>query len=192
MGAANSKGEHPNPILARGVLTLAPFFVFTASPACAYTVPHKRMQAGAGAMWTLALVLLAGYGLYSMIARIFLTRVSRQERLPITTVIIIVERANEWIEWFVRKLSVGMAGSSGSIMDILIVDVSDSTETAMIVSRLQLAHPYITYVPSSPERRWADVVALLKSARHTRALLAEADNERDMRALLRAFGQFAK
>lgn len=106
-------------------------------------------------------------------------------------VIVVIDQSNEWIEWFVRKVSFEFFSVGHGPVDVLIVDKSASPETSEIVSRLQRSYRFITYVPSSHERCWSDVVSLLEAAKRSQALFVELENERDVRRAVRMIAQLS-
>lgn len=139
---------------------------------------------------TLVVAFLAVYGL-SMLAWQIWHRIGKPRETRVPTVIVVVDQANDWIEWFIRKVSLELFAMGQGAIDILIVDVSSSLETSMIVSKLQQSYHFVTYVPSSQERRWSDVVALLQAAKRSQALLVEVDDERDVQGVIRMIAQLA-
>jgi len=107
----------------------------------------------------------------------------RQSRLfdrMTPTVLVVVEGAEDWIEWFLRKLSLHMYSSGYGVSDIVIIDVSAASATAEIVSRMQQTCPYVTYVPSTRSRCWFDAVAIMEASRKTQALLMEVHGPSEM------------
>ncbi|MHB1627047.1 MAG: hypothetical protein ACYCVB_01535 [Bacilli bacterium] len=106
------------------------------------------------------------------------------------TVILMVGQAQEWVEWFIRQLAVQIYANGQGFQDLFIVDLSSSAETAAIVSRLESRHHFVTYVASSEERCWADVVNLLQSGRQAPAVVVEMKTEQDVRRLLGMLHRF--
>ena len=133
-------------------------------------------------------VLFAGYGLV-MIAYQMFSHFSKKnvEHHWSPAAIVIVEEAQGWIEWFVRKLSLQGFVQGKDAGDFFIVDVSASNETYQIISRLQATHPFITYVASSEGRGVSDVLALLNSTRRSQALVAAMKNDQDIHRFFQAW-----
>lgn len=169
------------------------FFFVTGRSFWAYTVATWRIlrDGGETGLWALILVLLAGYGLFALLTPWFVQR-SAAEDASVSAVVVVVDRAEDWIEWFVRKISGVDPRAGRNRMDVLIVDLGGSLEAAMIISRLQRDYPFITYVPSSPERCWKDVVALLEASRRQRTLLIQAESREDVRGVARLISQWAR
>lgn len=135
-------------------------------------------------------VFLAGYGLVMIVYQLF-THFSKKNAVHYwpPAAIVIVEEAEGWIEWFVRKLSLHGFIQGKDAGDLFIVDVSASPETYQIVSRLQPTHPFVTYVASSDARGVSDVLALLNSTRRSQALVASMKDERDIHQFIKAWEQ---
>lgn len=127
---------------------------------------------------------LAVYGCILLIWQVWHFR-GKKSGVFAPTVLIVVENAEQWIEWFLRKVSLELYSSGRSFSDIIIVDVSATIETEKIVSRMQRACPYVTYVPSSGERRWLDVAALIDASKRTNALFLEVRDEKQMEPAIR-------
>lgn len=141
-------------------------------------------------MLPIILVCFAVYGLVMAIWQVW----HWPERRPAVfspAVIVVIDRANEWIEWFVRKVSFELFSVGHGPVDVLIVDKSASAETCEIVSRLQRSYHFITYVPSSQERCWSDVVSLLEAAKRSQALFVELEDESDVRHAVRMITQLS-
>ena len=136
----------------------------------------------------LFVLLFAGYGLLMLVYQIvlqFAKKSSEHNWSP--AAIVIVEEAQGWIEWFVRKLSLRGFIKGKDAGDLFIIDMSASNETYQIVSRLQPTHPFVTYVASSEGRGVSDVLALLNSTRRSQALVAAVKDERDIHHFLQAW-----
>ena len=133
---------------------------------------------------------LAVYGLLMLVWQVW-HRMMSAKRVHLPAVIVIFEHSNDWIEWFIRKVSLECYALGLDFLDILIVDVSGCAETSQIVGRLQRSYPYVTYIPSSQERRWIDVLALLQSAQRSQALLVEIRDEAEMHQAVRMITQIA-
>ncbi len=135
------------------------------------------------------LVLLAVYGLL-MLSWQLNKKWKRGYNSTLPTVILMVEQAQEWVEWFIRQLAVQIYANGQGFQDFFIVDLSSSAETAAIVSRLESRHHFVTYVASSEERCWADVVNLLQSGQQAPAVVVEMKTEQDVRRLLGMLHRF--
>ncbi len=133
-------------------------------------------------------VLFAGYGLIMLGYQIY-SHFSKKdvEYHWSPAAIVIVEEAQGWIEWFVRKLSLHGFVQGKDAGDLFIVDVSASNETYQIISRLQATHPFITYVASSEGRGVSDVLALLDSTRRSQALVTAMKEEKDIHRFFQAW-----
>lgn len=107
------------------------------------------------------------------------------------TVFVVVENAKQWIEWFLRKVSLELYTTGRTVSDIIIIDTQSCPETSQIVSKLQRSFPYVTYVPSSTERRWQDTVTLLEAAQRTHALFIEVRDERGVAEAIQAINQIS-
>lgn len=118
-------------------------------------------------------------------------RSGRRQAAFVPAVIVIIDRASDWIEWFVRTVSLELFSLGHAPVDVLIVDKSSSPETSSIVSRLQKSYRFITYVPSSRERCYADVVALLEAAQRSQALFVELADAGDVRRAVRMIAQLS-
>ena len=140
-------------------------------------------------MLTVLVVLLAAYGLVMASWQIY-RRTMRQTKSWLPTVVVVVSDASDWIEWFIRKLSLESYASGRDMADILIVDMSASLETSRIVSILKQSYPFITYVASSDVRRWPDVAALLEARQRKQALLLEVRNEADVNTAIQIISHF--
>ncbi len=140
-------------------------------------------------MLSLVIVFLAVYGFI-----IFLWQISRKFHRSSATLlpslIVIVGHANQWIEWFVRQLSLQMYAQGQDVQDVFIVDLSASEETAMIISRLSVRFPFVTYIPSSDERCWNDVSTLLGTGQRGQTMVVQITDEGDMRRVLRILSHF--
>ena len=138
----------------------------------------------------LFVLLFAAYGLAILIYQV-VSRLSavRTERSWSPAAIVIVDEAQGWIEWFVRKLSLHRLLQGKDAGDLFIVDQSLTSETYQIVSRLQSTHPFFTYIASSESRGIADVLALLDTTRRSQALVAAMKDERDIHRFLKTWEQ---
>ncbi|PWI57292.1 hypothetical protein [Sulfoacidibacillus thermotolerans] len=140
-------------------------------------------------MLSLVIVLLAVYGLI-----IFLWQLNRKFHNSTTNLlpnlIVIVGHASQWIEWFVRQLSLQMYTQGQDVQDVFIVDLSASDETAMIISKLSIRFPFVTYIPSSTARCWTDVSNLLETSQRDQTLVVKINDEGDMRQVLRMLSHF--
>lgn len=140
-------------------------------------------------MTTVLVMLLAVYGLMMAGWQIW-RRAKRQTKLWLPTVVVVVAEASDWIEWFVRKLSLESYASGRDMADILIVDMSSSLETARIVTILHKSYSFVTYVASSDARKWSDVAALLDARNRRQALLLEVRNESDVTTAIQIISHF--
>lgn len=133
----------------------------------------------------------AVYGLITLIWQIWYRLREQKSHAGVPAVIVVVDHAGDWIEWFVRKLSLEMFSLAHGPIEVLIVDKSASEEIAFIVTRLQRSYRFITYVPSSEQRCWTDVAALLETAKRSQALFVELEDETDVRRAIRMIAQLA-
>lgn len=139
--------------------------------------------------FTTIILFLAVYGLFMLIWQLWRRSSFKQKTSSSPVVIVVVNRAADWIEWFIRKVSLESYTAGQEMIDILIVDTGSSLETSMIVSKLQRSYHFVTYVPSSEERRWSDVITLLQAAKHAHALLVEVTDERDVQLAIKMIAQ---
>lgn len=130
------------------------------------------------------------YGVVMLLWQIW-NRRARQVASSAPVIFVVVEDANSWMEWFLRKVSLELYALGHMVSDIMIIDVSASGETAQIVSRLSRSYTYVTYVPSSQERRWIDVVSLLEAAQRSQAFLVEISDEREIEKTIRLISKLA-
>ncbi len=140
-------------------------------------------------MTTVLVLLLAAYGLIMAAWQIW-RRAKRQTKSWLPTVVVVVADASDWIEWFVRKLSLESYASGKDMADILIVDRSSSLETARIVNLLQKSYSFVTYVASSDARKWLDVATLLDARNRKQALFLEVKNEADVSLAIQIISHF--
>ena len=134
---------------------------------------------------------LAIYGFVTLVWQVWRRIGDQKSRAGVPAVIVVVDHASDWIEWFVRKLSLEIFSQAHGPIEVLIVDKSASDEIAFIVTRLQRSYRFITYVPSSEERCWTDVAALLEAAKRSQALFVELEDETDVRRAIRMIAQLA-
>ncbi len=136
-------------------------------------------------------VITACFALYGALLLIWQVwhRFMRPNAAYLPAVIVVVEQSDEWIEWFIRKLSLELYALGKEVLDILIVDTSASLETSLIVSRLQQSYHFITYVPSAKDRKWSDVEALLQTARQPQTLLIELHDKSDVHQAVHMISQ---
>lgn len=135
------------------------------------------------------LVLLAVYGLLMLIWQMH-RKWGRSNDPTLPTVIVMVGHAQDWIEWFIRQLTIQIYADGQEFRDFFIVDISSSQETATIISKLESRHHFVTYVASSQERCWADVVTLLQSGQQAPTVVADVKSEQDVRILLDMLQRF--
>ncbi len=140
-------------------------------------------------MIILILVLLAVYGLLMLLWQLN-KKWKRGYDPTLPTVIVMVGQAQEWIEWFIRQLTVQSYADGQEFRNFFIVDRSSSGETSAIVSRLESKHHFVTYVASSQERCWADVVNLLQSGQQAPTVVVDVKTEQDVRMLLGMLQRF--
>ncbi len=135
-------------------------------------------------------VLFAGYGLVMVVYQL-VTHFSKKSAVhpPSPAAIVMVEEAEGWIEWFIRKMSLHGFVQGKVAGDLFIVDTSASPETYQIVSKLQSTHPFVTYVASAQGRGVSDVLALLNTTRRSQALVAAMKSERDIHQFLKTWEQ---
>ncbi len=133
----------------------------------------------------------AVYGLITLVWQMWHRLREQKSHAGVPAVIVVVDHAGDWIEWFVRKLSLEMFSLAHGPIEVLIVDKSASEEIAFIVTRLQRSYRFITYVPSSEQRCWTDVAALLETAKRSQALFVELEDETDVRRAIRMIAQLA-
>ncbi|MCY0876128.1 MAG: hypothetical protein OWT28_07670 [Firmicutes bacterium] len=136
------------------------------------------------------IVCFALYGVIMIMWQLWKRR-GRRVNLSAPVIFVVVEDANQWMEWFLRKVSLELYALGHMVSDIMIIDVSASGETAQIVSRLSRSYSYVTYVPSSQERRWIDVVSLLEAAPRAQALLVEISDEDEIETTIRVISKLA-
>lgn len=138
-------------------------------------------------------MVVACFALYGVIIILWQLwhRRSRQLVAAAPVIFVVVEDASQWMEWFLRKVSLELYTLGHMVSDIMIIDVSASGETAQIVSRLSRSCAYVTYVPSSRERRWVDVVSLLEAARRSQALLVEIHDEKEIETTIRMISKLS-
>ena len=135
------------------------------------------------------LVLLAVYGLLMLIWQMH-KKWGRSNDSTLPTVIVMVGHAQDWIEWFIRQLTIQIYADGQEFRDFFIVDISSSEETAAIISKLESRRHFVTYVASSQERCWADVVTLLQSGQQAPTVVADVKSEQDVRILLDMLQRF--
>jgi len=135
------------------------------------------------------LVLLAVYGLLMLIWQMH-KKWGRGNDPTLPTVIVMVGQAQDWIEWFIRQLTIQIYADGQEFRDFFIVDISSSEETATIISKLESRHHFVTYVASSQERCWDDVVTLLQSGQQAPTVVADVKSEQDVRILLDMLQRF--
>ena len=140
----------------------------------------------------MALILLsvfACYGFMLMCVQVY-RRMTRPIESLLPTVVIAVKDASEWIEWLVRRLSLQTFAMGKEVADVLIVDMSASSETGRMAQFLQHTYPFITYVPSSSTRRWEDIAVLLDGRKRREALLLDVTKESDISSALQIMHRF--
>ncbi|MHB1684215.1 MAG: hypothetical protein ACYCYO_15540 [Bacilli bacterium] len=135
------------------------------------------------------LVLLAVYGLLMLIWQLQ-KKWGRSNDPTLPTVIVMVGQAQDWIEWFIRQLTIQIYADGQEFRDFFIVDISSSEETATIISKLESRHHFVTYVASSQERCWTDVVTLLQSGQQAPTVVADVKSEQDVKILLDMLQRF--
>ena len=89
-----------------------------------------------------------------------------------------------------RRLSLQTFAMGKEVADVLIVDMSASSETGRMAQFLQHTYPFITYVPSSSTRRWEDIAVLLDGRKRREALLLEVTKESDISSALQIMHRF--
>lgn len=139
-------------------------------------------------------IVVAGFAIYgfaTLVWRIWRRLSDQKSHAGVPAVIVVVDHASDWIEWFVRKLSLEIFSQAHGPIEVLIVDKSASEEIGFIVTRLQRAYRFITYVPSSEQRCWTDVAALLGAAKRSQALFVELEDETDVRRAIRMIARLA-
>lgn len=131
------------------------------------------------------IMVLALYGIFMLMFQLH-ARFTRKtlDKKWVPAAIVIVDEAQEWIEWFVRKLSWSGFMQGKNAVDIFIIDLSRSSETFGIISRLQTTHPFITYIASSENNSSSDVIKLLQTTKRSQALVASLRGEQDMQRFL--------
>lgn len=140
-------------------------------------------------MLSLVIVFLAVYGLVVLLWQLS-RKFHRSTETMLPSLIVIVGHANQWIEWFIRQLSLQTYAQGQDVQDVFIVDLSASDETAMIISKLSVRFSFVTYIPSSNDRCWSDVSTLLGAGQRGQTMVVRVDDEEDMRQVLRVLSHF--
>ncbi|KYP81707.1 hypothetical protein [Ferroacidibacillus organovorans] len=134
---------------------------------------------------------LAFYGAILLIWQL-LHRLSHRVDGCHAQVIVVVEHAHLWVEWFIRTLSLQCFALGRNASEVVLIDLDGMGETAQIIERMQSSFPFITYVPSSRNRRWSDILSILETAKQTQALLLEVHTKDEIQQAVQMISRVVK